>query len=303
MKMGNSFNYKKIINDALRNDVSLHSISEMELHLLQNCLYQAAVDLDEGCRKHGIRLFLVGGSLLGAVRHKGFIPWDDDMDLAASREDYEKLKTIFDEEFSDRYELRCPNSKYPNGYRFMQIYKKGTILKHPGKGNPFQLDSVCIDIFPCDYVPGNKIYRKAKGIFSNLLMFVASCVMDRKYGDNMALINKSKNGRVYLLSREIIGAVFSLYKPEKWFGIADKAVQYNQMSDLATLAMGRKHYFGEICPTSTFFPLKEILFNNHMFYAPNDSDSYLRNLYGNDYMTPPSESGRESHFILELKVD
>ena len=303
MRKEQCFDYKKIINNALKENTDIHPISQEELLCLQNCLYGMAIELDEGCRKHGIHIFLVGGSLLGAVRHKGFIPWDDDMDLAASREDYEKLKTIFDEEFSDRYELRCPNSQYPNGYRFMQIYKKGTTLKHPGKGNPFQPDSVCIDIFPCDYVPRNIIHRKVKGIFSNLLMLVASCVMDRKYGDNMAMIKKSKNGREYLLFREIIGVVFSLYKPEKWFGIADKAVQYNRKSDLATLAMGRKHYFGEICLTSTFFPLKEILFNNHMFYAPNDSDSYLRNLYGNDYMTPPDESRRESHFILELKVD
>ena len=104
--MNKSFDIKAITLIATKSNFSIRPISEEELKKLQTCLYDMAVDLDERCRKHGIKLFLVGGSLLGAVRHGGFIPWDDDMDLGASREDYEKLKEIFDEEFSDSYELR-----------------------------------------------------------------------------------------------------------------------------------------------------------------------------------------------------
>ena len=194
--MKNSFNYKKIVNEAESNNPLVRPLSDDERLKLQTCLYNMAVDLDERCRKHGIKLFLVGGSLLGAVRHGGFIPWDDDMDLGASREDYEKLKEIFDEEFSDSYELRCPNSLYPNGNRFMQIYKKGTVLKTAEDPNPFQPENVKMDIFPNDYVPNNPLIRRIKGTYINALMLISSCVMDKKYSDYKRLIRNASSGKL-----------------------------------------------------------------------------------------------------------
>ena len=262
-----------------------------------------AVDLDERCRKYGIKMFLAGGSLLGAVRHGGFIPWDDDMDLGTSREDYERLKEIFDEEFSDSYELRCPNSPYPNGNRFMQIYKKGTVLKTAGDPTPFQPECVKMDIFPYDYAPNNSLIRKIKGTYINALMLISSCVMDKKYGDYKSLIKNAQNGKFYLRMRVVIGTVFSFLKPQKWFDILDKAVRSKKETNLVTLAFGRKHYLGETCPKDVFLPLSEIKFNEHIFYALANSKAYLKNLYGEDYMTPPEESKRESHFIVELKID
>ena len=299
--MAINFSYKDILNDIARSDQSVRIMTEEESQKLKSCLYDMAVDIDQRCRKHGIRLFLVGGSLLGAVRHKGFIPWDDDMDFGLVREDYEKLKTIFDTHFSDTYEIRCPNSPHPNGNRFMQIFKKGTILRTIGPMNPFQPQNVYIDIFPYDYVPDNIVIRKLKGTRANILMFIASCVMDERYmsDEYKNLLSKSKDGSLFLKLRSVTGEVFSWRNPEKWFDLVDKAIRYKKTS-LITSATGRRHYFGEIYLEEDFFPLTGMKFNNHKFYAPRKWQKYLKGNYGNDYMTPPTEGKRESHFVKEI---
>ena len=90
--------------------------------------------------------------------------------------------------------MRCPNSPYPNGNRFMQIFKRRTVLKVVGIENPLQPQSLSIDVFPYDYVPKNPIHRKLKGLYANMLMFIASCVMDETFmsKDYKAVLKKSK---------------------------------------------------------------------------------------------------------------
>ena len=302
-EVANRFNYKDILNDIARKDGTTRQISEEESEQLKQCLYETVVDLDRRCRKHDIKLFLVGGTLLGAVRHKGFIPWDDDIDLGLIRSDYEKLKSVFEADFSDAYELRCPNSPYPNGGRYMQIFKKGTVLKTVKKSNPLQPNCVYIDIFPYDYVPENKIVRWVKGLHANTLMFIASCVMDEKYMDDeyKSYLKKSQDGKLFLTMRTITGKAFSFRSPERWFDLVDNAIQHKE-TKLLTSATGRRHYFGEIYPVDIFIPLSELKFVNHDFYAPGGWEVYLKGNYGDDYMIPPKEGKRESHFITDLSV-
>jgi lipopolysaccharide cholinephosphotransferase len=299
-----SLNYKNILNDIVKNNPDFHPITEDEKKALKKCLYEMSCDIDDRCRKNGIKLFLVGGTLLGAVRHGGFIPWDDDMDFALSRKDYKRLIAVFEKEFGDSYELRCPNSPYPNGNRFMQIFKKGTVLNTLGGENPLQPNSVYIDIFPYDYVPDNKIIRKFTGYKANFLMAVASFSMSYKYPDEVldTYMKKHKDGKKLLGISTIVAKIFQYRTPEEWFNKVDSAITNDKETKNITSATGRKHYFGEIYPTDVFFPLKEMKFEEHFFYSPNNPEEYLKGLYGKNYMIPPAKESRESHFISELKI-
>lgn len=299
-----SFDYKLVLNEISQNEKDFRTINEREKEELKKALYEMACDIDERCKKNNLKMFLVGGTLLGAVRHGGFIPWDDDMDFALSRSDYRKMIKIFDDVFADDYELRCPNSPYPNGNRFMQIFKKGTVIHTLGDNNPMQPQSIKIDIFPYDYVPENKISKKIRGYRANLLMIIASCVMDYKYPDKLLLkyMKRSKEGKKIMKVRRIIGKIFCFLSPEKWFDKVDNVIAYGKTSSFITSATGRKHYFGEIYPKNCFFPLTEIKFINHTFYSPNNAKQYLEGLYGKDYMIPPKKKARENHFISKLKL-
>jgi lipopolysaccharide cholinephosphotransferase len=185
----------------------------------------------------------------------------------------------------------------------MQIYKKGTVLKTIGS-NPLQPSELYIDVFPYDYVPENALKQKIKGIVANGTMFVAACVMDRTYGskDMKEYMCKSPEGKRLYLIRNSVGTIFSFRKPEKWFDTVDRVIAHPQKSGLVTSATGRKHYFGEIYPEDVFFPLIQMKFRDHLFYAPGKYQVYLKGLYGDDYMVIPDQSKRESHFIRELKL-
>ena len=163
----------------MSNEKNIRKLTETEKKDLKNTFLLMTQEIDMVCKKYGIKMFLVGGSLLGAVRHGGFIPWDDDIDFGMKRCDYQKFIEIFDSELGDRYYLRCPNSKYPNGNRFMQIYKRGTTLKVAEGSTPLQPNCVLIDVFPYDYVPDNKLLRILKGIYCNFLMLIAASVDQR----------------------------------------------------------------------------------------------------------------------------
>src|SRR5690554_1182438 len=137
----------------------IHTLSDYELKELHNTLLEIYRDVSAVCDKYGLCLMLGGGSCLGAVRHKGIIPWDDDLDVNMLRADYDKLLRVFNLELSDKYDLVNLNTTKSGQVLHTKIMKKGTrYLQTDSYGNN-DPQGIFIDVFPIEALPDNSFYR------------------------------------------------------------------------------------------------------------------------------------------------
>lgn len=296
--------YKELVNEG-RKVYSNNELTDNEVSNLQKSLLICYEELSDVCEKYGISIFLQGGSLLGAVRHSGFIPWDDDMDFGMLRKDYNMFINIFERELSDLYYLSVPNYNQDSRNRFMQVYRKNTTVIQGEKN--FENDyfnCLCIDIFPIDFAPNNIVCRLIKGIYANLIMVIASCVDEYERNDQMIkkYLMTSFIGRAVYYLKRVIGICFSFKNKQFWFDYLDRVVACEKQSDYLTSALGRKHYLNEVVPTSSVLPLKQIKFDKFFMKCPNKPSIYLNNLYGKNYMDIPDEEKREKHFYTFVDV-
>ncbi len=141
--------------------INLKALQDVELGILK--------DFINICDTYNLKYVLAYGTCIGAIRHKGFIPWDDDIDVAMPRKDYEKLINIADEVMGDKYVLQTYNSEKNCGLIFGKIRKNGTIMSEVYSHHIDMHQGVWIDIFPYDNVPDDEIERKK--IFQKIYIY------------------------------------------------------------------------------------------------------------------------------------
>lgn len=139
----------------------IHKIDVEELKAIQLSMLEY---VDQFCRNNNISYWITSGTLLGAVRHKGYIPWDDDIDIGMKREDYNKFMKLFNGNLDSRYSFKCYENDHRYPYQMGKILDNRTVLYEPNEKSGYKI-SVYIDLFVYDYIPlekttVNKIYRK-----------------------------------------------------------------------------------------------------------------------------------------------
>ena len=128
-------------------------MSYPRLRELQLVELEILLEVDRVCRENGIEYFLDGGTALGAVRHGGFIPWDDDIDIGMTRENYEKFLEIAPEKLKNDYFLQTRKTDKKAPYMYAKVRKNGTVFMEWNKRNLDMHHGIYIDIFPYDNVP------------------------------------------------------------------------------------------------------------------------------------------------------
>ena len=239
--------------------------------------------VDAFCRKHDIKYTISGGTLLGAIRHGGYIPWDDDMDIQMLREEYNKFTYLWNKEKSDHpYELVNIESGNNMGYPFGKIHNPQTVT-YIGK---LERTGIFIDLFPVDYV-------KDQEDFANRHAQVLRLIKERAHiFDKIRLKHEPFNIKLwYRILRN--GAPRTTYNQ-----IADEINNVAMMVKDPNSPLVYEMIAGMKCkhpiPTGVFKEYVDIAFENRKYMSVKDYDTYLTLTFG-DYMTPPPATEREKH--------
>lgn len=280
----------------------LRELTTEELEQLHQCLLCILKDFIEICNKYNLKYTLGGGSVLGAVRHKGFIPWDDDLDINMPRADYEKFKEIFSQELSAEYDLRVPNSQYGSSTLFMKLLKKDTTYEQQFFYGNEEPANVWVDIFPFDNVSENKIARTIKGFLCNVMAyaFVSRFIYEHRNQSTDEYYSTIKNGYIYK-ARLLIARCLPVHFT-KLYNFFDRFVRHADTTSIITCATGRKHYLGECINSRYFSEAEDGIFEGIHVKLPYDYKQYLSQLYGNYMEIPPVEK-REHHFTRNFAIN
>ena len=259
----------------------LHQIHTLELDLFKH--------LNTIFEKHDIKYFFIGGSALGAVRHNGFIPWDDDIDIGIPREDYERFLALCKNELSDRYLLQEPGFGCPSGFAKIRI--KDTLYVEKSTCHLDINHGVFLDIFPLDGVPSDeKLRAKHLKAVKRQILITTACFINPN-----ALSGFAKKTFAKLCALLLNGDKQNL-KLQKLM----KKYPYEQSEIIANYTGA--WWTKEMMPRSIMGDGTMFEFEGISVRIPEDYHLYLTNLY-KDYMCLPPEEKRISHHgIVEIKL-
>lgn len=243
------------------------------------------------CKKLNLQYFIIAGTLIGAVRHKGFIPWDDDIDVAMKREDYEIFIRKAQKEFSERYFVQTFHSDPAVPFNFCKIRDNETTFVEYSMKNIKINHGVGLDVFPLDYVPENdkalrKFYLK-KRILSNIIAKIYTI-------PNLNLKYKLKN-----FVRKCLFLFFPYRK-----AVLKRDILYRSVKNSDYIAnfcgiYGQK----EICPKWWFDETIELEFEGLVVKAPKEYDLLLHQIYGDYMQLPPIEKRKAHHYAYLIDLE
>lgn len=265
-----------------------HTSCKNKLRQAQLVMLKILKVVDEICQKHKIKYWLDGGTALGAVRHQGFIPWDDDIDICMLRKEYDRFLQAAEKELPNNLFLQVFQNDLDYILYWSKIRDKNSTIIEPSYEKARFHKGIGIDIFPCDFFPNNRFIT---GLEKNIAK--AFRYRTKNFHKNMGFLEELNCAVSKLLCmiiplnlEKLIFRIFRhlFRKSESWIGYG-----------IGTPFPGRYK-------KDTIFPLGHAIFEGALFPIPNKVEKYLRNLYG-DYERLPAFEDRKPHSVkIEVGV-
>ena len=244
-----------------------------DLRHLQNVILGIVIDIDNLCKKNNIEYYLFGGSAIGAVRHKGFIPWDDDLDIIMDHKNYDKFIRVCREQLdADKYYFQEGLVDWPMLYSKIRL--KGTFFGEPGAyGTDKTKQGIFVDVFKLDNASESSLGRKWQYFCGKVLL--SYTILQRGYKEATLV----KKALMYLSYPLKFRPLYNLFYRQ--------LIRYNGKETKMYVSFGARFRY-----KNSFF--KKELFSNPLYVpfgptklpVPEKYDELLTQLYG-DYMTPP----------------
>lgn len=268
----------------------------MEQELIQKVRLtqlEIAKEIRRVCEENDISCFLAHGTFLGAVRHGGFIPWDDDMDMGMLRSDYEKFCRIAPSKLKPEYCLQTWYTEPNYGLPFGKVMKRNTLYLENKKTRRLENNGIYVDIFPYDYAPEDP--ADMKKLTASLLSIYRVKLMKSGYKpwlENDQIIWKKRLGYLYYQLKAIFVTQENIARDYDTLAVA--------VHDSEILCERNGRTKPDCYPRNCVEELADYSFEGEIFKGPRDYDKYLSTLYG-DYMTlPPEDQRGNRHQIIEI---
>lgn len=260
------------------------NISREECRQIQIGILQYIHDI---CEKHGLQYYMSGGTLLGAIRHKGFIPWDDDIDVMLFREDYDKLVQLVKEDSHNYWMTIVDHNNDGYFYPFAKIVDDRTVAKMEDNVTDH---GIWVDLFPLDSIPDDD---KLRAKFLKKCQFLRSIVvsMTTDFSPLPLFDKKTIVKRFLWLIAKIIGHKNVFYYTKKYIS------KYNGIDSKYVSCTYSPYVTHEYMLRTEVAPAVLLDFEDKKFYSTKAWDHYLKNLYG-DYMKMPPVEKQKNHSII-----
>lgn len=256
-----------------------YQIGQYDIKDIQAKMLDIMIEIDRICQKHHLRYLLDGGTMLGAVRHKGFIPWDDDADVMMPRDDYEKFMKIAETELGAPYVFQCLENTDGYPYNFGKVFDTSTTYVEGFTANASMSHGIYVDVFPMDYVDDS--YLKHADMIAHYTML-------RYYKLGLASGIKAVAARP--LSLSFINKRASSHM--KYYGIRG-----NMVCKLCHHGKNKPPISLDLFNDTILTP-----YENTMLRVPAAYDAFLTGRYGDYMQLPPEEERVPCHQVEEVAL-